>query len=69
MSKTLHFLSKLPSPTGTPEPTIYGLILATVLSLAVSFGLSLTEGQSASVVSFVNLLAGLLIRQHVSPAK
>lgn len=65
---TLTFLSKIPSPTGSPEPSVYGVILASILSLAASFGFGLEADQAVALVSLVNVLAGLLIRQHVSPA-
>jgi hypothetical protein len=68
LGKTLTFLSKIPSPTGRPEPTIYGEILATILALAVTYGANLSTDQIGLIVVLVNLVFGVLIRQHVQPA-
>jgi hypothetical protein len=68
LGKTLTFLSRLPSPTGRPEPTMYGEILASALALAVTFGLDLDAEQIGLIVVLVNLVIGALIRQHVQPA-
>lgn len=49
------------------EPAVVGAIVSTILTLAVSFGLNLTTDQMALVVTLVNLIVGLFVRNRVTP--
>jgi hypothetical protein len=61
-------LNDLPSLTSKPEPAMYVQLLLAMLTLAVSFGLHLSETQVGAITSVAILVGGLVIRHHVSPA-
>jgi len=50
------------------EPAVIVSLVAAILSLAVAFGLSLSGEQTAAIVAVVQIVAGLVIRQNVTPA-
>lgn len=50
------------------EPAIIISLVAAVLGLAASFGLSLTADQTAAVMALVTILAGLVTRTKVTPS-
>lgn len=49
------------------EPAVIVSLATALITLAVSFGLKLTEDQTAAIVTVVGLLAGLITRSQVSP--
>lgn len=50
------------------EPAIIIALAAAVLGLAASFGLPLTQEQTAAVMAVVTILAGLVTRSKVTPS-
>ena len=51
------------------EPAAISGFVATVLSLAVSFGLHLTSDQTGAILAVVPAFAALVTRSQVTPAK
>jgi len=50
------------------EPAIIISLVAAIIGLAASFGLSLTKEQTTAVMALVTLLAGLVTRSKVTPS-
>jgi hypothetical protein len=50
------------------EPAIIVSLVAAILGLAASFGLSLSQEQTAAIMAVVTILAGLVTRSRVSPS-
>jgi len=50
------------------EPAIIIALVAACLGLAASFGLSLTQEQTAAIMAVATLLAGLVTRSKVTPS-
>lgn len=50
------------------EPARIVLLVSAVVSLAVSFGLHLSETQVGAIMAIISLLAGEAVRSQVSPA-
>jgi len=50
------------------EPAVIVALVTAVLALAVSFGLDLTEDQTAAIITVVVIVAGLVTRSKVTPA-
>lgn len=61
------FLNKIPSLTGSPEPAVYGTLIAAIVALVPALSLHLSSSQVTALSTIVTILFGFLIRQHVSP--
>ena len=48
-------------------PAIVISLVAALLGLAASFGLSLTQEQTAAIMAVVTIVAGLVTRSKVTP--
>lgn len=51
------------------EPAMILAFIQAVIVLAVTFGLSLTEDQTAAILAVAALALGLITRTQVSPAR
>lgn len=60
MSSIIAFLKK--------EPAAITSIVAAIIALAVSFGLSLSSDQVGAITAIATLLAGFITRASVTPA-
>lgn len=60
MSSIVAFLKK--------EPAAITSIVAAIIALAVSFGLSLSNDQVGAITAIASLLAGFITRATVTPA-
>lgn len=51
------------------EPAMVVALVQAILVLAISFGLDLTEEQTAGILTLTAIVLGLITRTQVSPAK
>lgn len=51
------------------EPAMIMAAIQAVIALAVSFGLGLSAGQVGALTAASAAILGLVVRQHVTPAK
>lgn len=49
------------------EPAVIVSLVAALLGLAASFGLDLSQEQTAAILAVVTIVAGLVIRGQVTP--
>lgn len=61
-------LNSIPSPDGVPQPAVYGTLIAAIVALVPSLAAHLSGPQVAALSTIVTILAGFVIRHHVSPA-
>lgn len=52
----------------TAEPALVGGLVQAILVLGVSFGLALSEDQTAAILALTAVIVAIFVRQNVTPA-